>query len=83
MKGGNPETGGPFAGKSLTDDQDVAKATISTNPFAAINPPEDQPEHEEGEVQHNMEQTSGVEINPGFQDQTVEATLETPCGDAI
>ena len=82
-KGGNPETGGPSAGKSLTEDQATANATISTNPFATLNPPEDQPELEEGEVQQNMEQTTDAEINSGSQQQTVEAISETPGIEAI
>lgn len=80
-KGGNPENGGPSVGKSLPEDQDATNATISTNPFVALNPPDDQLELEEGEVQHYMEQIADEEINSGPQKQTGESTTEILCVD--
>lgn len=81
-KGWNAETGGPSSGKRLLEVQD--KATTSTNPFAVLNPPEDQnqPELEEEEVQQYIEQIADAEINSGSQEQTGLATSEIPCVDA-
>lgn len=82
-KGGNPETGGPSTWKSLTKDQVTTNANTLENPFAAIDPPDDQPELEEGEVQQNKEQTVDTEINLGSHEQTIEDISETPCEDTI